>query len=141
MGDQRTAATSATTSAGNGSGNNSRIGIPQGQQARKSSGLRMWQGQLGHQSRSNGVNSSRTSGGGGQQQPQNQSLQQQQQQHPKQSSRSPSPGPGGRASSQPRGSIGSNPSSRLRMPSSNSNYGNEHYHHHGGQHQMASYQS
>ena len=110
---------SQLTPENDGRTNGSRIGIPQGQ-IRKSSGLRMWQGHMGHQSRSNG--------------PQQQQQQQQQRAPPSQSnqvgvrkhsSRSPSPA-GGRASSQPR-----TQGSKLRMPS-NGNYGNDH--------QMSSYQ-
>lgn len=102
-----------------------RIGIPQGQ-LRKSSGLRMWQGQMGHQSRANG---SQVNG----QRPPMQQSHSTSSSHQggmrKQTSRSPSPAGGGRASSQPRAHHGS----KLRMPSS-SNYSNEQ------QHQMTSYQ-
>ena len=104
--------------------NSTRIGIPQGQM-RKSSGLRMWQGQMGHQSRANGASVS------GQRPPQQQSNHQGGMR--KQTSRSPSPAGGGRASSQPRTHHGS----KLRMPS-NSNYGGSDQQQQ--QHQMSSYQ-
>ena len=114
--------TGSGTTAG---GSSTRIGLPQGGggQIRKSSGLRMWQGQMGHQSRSS--NAAPVAPGPSQQRPPSQQPQSNQVGMRKQSSRSPSPGSSGngRASSQPR-TQANQAGSKLRMPSS-SNYGNE----------------
>ena len=83
---------------GNGRGG----GIPQGPM-RRSSGLRMWQGQVGHQSRStsNSTQQQQQNGPRTQQQSQPGHASSTDQHHNKQNNRSPSPG-NGRASSQPR---------------------------------------